>query len=194
MSAGAAVGDGPASGSGEVMPSAAASPSVGGGDDAATTPGDDRVVPQLGGLEPAMLHSRNGTPVEVTIVPQTTGKNAKRSWVWQVFHQFTPAINDKNVFCRACKHLLKWKSTTGTRGMSEHYKTHTKLYESIMKDHTTPADGRANIANAIGEFLSMCQLRVVQFALFCMCEYMYVRMYYMYLCSAVACLCFFFLC
>ena len=95
-----------------VVPSAGGG-SAGGGDGAAATPvADGRVVPQLGGLEATTLRSSNGTPAIVTIVPQTSGKGAERSWVWQVFREFAPVITEKNVFCRACRHLLKVESAS----------------------------------------------------------------------------------
>lgn len=53
--------------------SVAASPSAGGGAAAAATTAGNRLVSQLGGLEPAD-HSHD--------CPLTTGKNAKSSWVW----------------------------------------------------------------------------------------------------------------
>ena len=154
------VGDGAGSGSSGVVPSDGGGSAVG-GDGAAATPtpaADGRVVPQLDSVDATTtLRSGNGTPVTVTIVPQTSGKSAKRSWVWQVFHQFTPAILEKNVFCQACKHLLKWKPASGTHGMSAHYKkNHRRLYDEVMNGHTTLAEGRANIAKAIGELLHIC--------------------------------------
>lgn len=168
------VGDGVGSGSSGVAPSDGGGSAVGGDGAASATPtpaADGRVVPQLDCVDATTtLRSGDGTPVTVTIVPQTSGKSAKRSWVWQVFHQFKPAILEKNVFCQACKHLLKWKPRAGTHGMSEHYKTrHRRLYDEVMKDHTTLAEGRANIAEAIGELLHMyvkCARVFVSFGLF----------------------------
>ena len=51
------------------------------------------------------VHSENGTPVTVKIVKTAAGNTAKRSWIWQVIHEFKPSINGKNVICSACKHL-----------------------------------------------------------------------------------------
>ena len=64
------------------MTQSAGGGSAGGGGGVAATPAADvRVVPQLGGLGATTLCSSNSTPVTVTIVPQTSGKSAKRSWV-----------------------------------------------------------------------------------------------------------------
>ena len=63
------------------------------------------------------VHSENGTPVTVKIVKTAAANGAKRSWVWQVMHEFKPSINGKNViFCSACKHLMSWVSTSETTG------------------------------------------------------------------------------
>ena len=63
------------------------------------------------------VHSENGTPVTVKIVKTAAGNRAKRSWIWQVMHEFKPSINDeKNVICSACKRLMSWVSTSGTTG------------------------------------------------------------------------------
>ena len=154
-----AVCDGPGSGASGVVSSDAVVPSVGGGSAgggagaAATPAADGRVVVQLS-LGASTLHSSNGATVTVTTVPQASGKSANWSWIWQVFHEFAPAITEKYVFCRACKHLLKWKAQAGTRGMSEHYKkTHRRPYDEVMKDHTTLDEDKAKIAEAIGELL-----------------------------------------
>ena len=118
----------------EVVPSGADS-SVGGGSAAAPAAEDGRVVPVLdGAADTSTVRSNNGTEVVVNIVPQTSGKNSKRSWMWQVFREFLPLINGKNVFCTACKHLMLWKAADGTRGMSEHYKKkHPLRYKELMK-------------------------------------------------------------
>ena len=52
------------------------------------------------------VHSENGTPVTVKIVKTAAGNRVKRSWIWQVMHEFKPSINGKNVICSACKHLM----------------------------------------------------------------------------------------
>ena len=62
------------------------------------------------------VHSENGTPITVNIVKTAAGNRAKRSWIWQVMHEFKPSINGKNVICSACKHLMSWVSTSGTTG------------------------------------------------------------------------------
>jgi hypothetical protein len=138
--------------------------SIGGGS-AAPVADDGRVVPQLdGAAETSTLHSNNGTQVVVTIVPQTSGKKTKRSWVWQVCREFKPLINGKNVFCMACKHLMLWKPADGTGGMSSHYKKkHPALYKALMDDHTTTAQGRANVAAAVGEWVvaQICVLSLI---------------------------------
>ena len=64
------------------------------------------------------VHSKNGTLVTVKIVKTAAGNGAKRSWIWQVMHEFKPSINGKNVICAACKHLMGWVSTSGTTGMT----------------------------------------------------------------------------
>ena len=61
------------------------------------------------------IHFENGTPVTVKIVKTAAANGAKRSWIWQVMHEFKPFINGKNVICSACKHL-SWVSTRGTTG------------------------------------------------------------------------------
>ena len=61
-------------------------------------------VPPLGPAAQETLCKNNGTAVSVTIVPQTAGRNTKRSLVWQVFSEFTPSINGKNVFCTVCRY------------------------------------------------------------------------------------------
>ena len=67
------------------------------------------------------VHSENDTPVTVKIVKTAAGNKVKRSWVWQVMHEFKPSINGKNVICSACKHLMSWVSTSRTTGMTQHY-------------------------------------------------------------------------
>ena len=62
------------------------------------------------------VHSENGTPVTVKIVKTAAGNSAKRSWIWQVMHEFKPSINGKNVIYSACKHLMSCVSTSGTTG------------------------------------------------------------------------------
>ena len=76
-----------------------------------------------------MVHSENGTPVTVKIAKTAAGNRAKRSWIWQVMHEFKPSINGKNVICSACKQLMSWVSTTsGTTSMTQHYgKKHPAL-------------------------------------------------------------------
>ena len=41
------------------------------------------------------VHSQNGTPFTVTVVPAKAGQQAKRSWIWQVMHEFSPAVAKK---------------------------------------------------------------------------------------------------
>ena len=75
------------------------------------------------------VHSENGPSVTVKIVKTAAGNRAKKSWIWQVMHEFKPSINGKNVICSACKHLMSWVSTSGTAGMTQHYgKKHPALY------------------------------------------------------------------
>ena len=62
------------------------------------------------------VHFEDGTPVTVKIVKTAAGNRAKRSWIWQVMHEFKPSINEKNVIWSACKHLISWVSTSGTTG------------------------------------------------------------------------------
>ena len=45
------------------------------------------------------FHSQNGTPFTVTVVPAKAGQQAKMSWIWQVMHEFSPAVAGKNVVC-----------------------------------------------------------------------------------------------
>ena len=121
----------------------------GGGAAAAASP---TVLP-LGPAAQETLRTNNGTVVSVTIVPQTAGRKTKRSWVWQVFSEFTPSINGKNVFCTVCRHLLSWKASSGTHGLADHYKVkHPKEHKVLTDGHTTVAEGRANITEAIGTF------------------------------------------
>ena len=75
------------------------------------------------------VHSENGTPVTMKVVKSAAGNRAKRSWVWQVMHEFKPSINGKNVIYSACKHLMSWVSTNGTTGMTQRYwKEHPALH------------------------------------------------------------------
>ena len=62
------------------------------------------------------VHSENGTPVTMKIVKTAASNRAKRSWIWQVMHEFKPSTNGKNVICSGCKHLMSWVSTCGTTG------------------------------------------------------------------------------
>ena len=55
-------------------------------------------TPQIGVERRETLPADNGTPVTVTIVPMPTGKKAKKSWVWQIFREFTPWVSGKNIF------------------------------------------------------------------------------------------------
>ena len=140
----------------EGIASALATPTSSDGAATSTTPPADHQQ-ELGGPadEMATLRANNGRSVIVTIVSPAVGKNAKRSWVWQVFHRISPSINNKTVFCRKCKHLLLWKPAGGTNGMSKHYQTkHPREYEELMKDHTTVADGRSNVMKAVGGLMA----------------------------------------
>ena len=134
--------------------SANASAAAGGGLSGGGGSADNPTVPPLGlALPTETLRSRNGTEISVTIVPRTAGNKAKRSGVWQVFREFKPEINNKNVFCTLCQHLF-WKASSGTRGMSEHYKKkHPTKYKELMKGHSTVTQGRTNITEAIGTYL-----------------------------------------
>ena len=99
------------------------------------------------------VHSENGTPVTVKIVKTAAGKRAKRSWIWQVMHEFKPSISRENVLCSACKHLMSWLSTSGMTGTTKHYgEKHPALYAQIMK-HTTLANAKVNVSAAIGELI-----------------------------------------
>lgn len=142
--------DGP--GSGAAIPGSAANP-------LSATTGS---TPQIGVGRRETLRADNGTPVTVTIVPMPTGKKAKKSWVWQVFREFTPSVSGKNIFCAAkvvkrgilttCKHMLSWKPGAGTSGMVSHFATHhKKAHQELMKDHTTEEVGKAGVSAAIGE-------------------------------------------
>ena len=100
------------------------------------------------------VHSQNGTPFTVTVVPAKAGQQAKRSWIWQVMHEFTPAVAGKNVVCSVCKHLLAWKARSGTNGMTKHFKTrHPTQYKAITEGDTTIAAAKAKVTQAIGEFM-----------------------------------------
>ena len=85
--------------------SALATPTSSVGAAASTTPPADRQQELAGPAEMATLRANNGRSVTVRVVSSNVGKNAKRPWVWQVFHQISPSINNKNVFRRMCKHL-----------------------------------------------------------------------------------------
>lgn len=120
-------------------------------------------TPHIGVGQRETLTADNGTPVTVTIVPMPTGKRAKKSWVWQVFREFTPLVSGKNIFCAAtvvkhgtlttCKHLLSWKPGAGTSGMVSHIATHHKKVhqELMMKDRSAEEVGKAGVSAAIGE-------------------------------------------
>ena len=119
---------------------------------------DDR--PVLGGVvgdgtaPTQAVHSQNGTPLTVTVVPAKAGQQAKRSWIWQVMHEFSPAVAEKNVVCSVCKHLLAWKARSGTNGMTKHFKTrHPTQYKAITEGDTTIAVVKAKVTQAIGEFM-----------------------------------------
>ena len=134
--------------------SANASATAGGGPSGGGSADNPTVPPLAPALPTETLRSRNGTEIPVTIVPRTVGNKTKRSWVWQVYREFKPEINQKNVFCTLCQHLLFWKASSGTRGMSEHYrKKHPTKYKELMKGHSTVAQGRATITKAIGTYL-----------------------------------------
>lgn len=94
------------------------------------------------------LRLKDGTSVTVSIVSRGVGKNAKRSWVWQVFHEFEPPVKGQNVFCTVCRHLLKWSSTQGTKGLKTHYQSrHRKLFEELM---IHAGEENAKFAAAVG--------------------------------------------
>ena len=97
------------------MPSDGAAAAAGGG---GVIDNSSPVVEDGNGLTATAqtVHSENNTPVEVKIVETAAGNRAKRSWIWQVMHEFKPPINGKNVICSACKHLMSWVSTSGTTG------------------------------------------------------------------------------
>ena len=99
------------------------------------------------------VHSQNGTPFTVTVVPAKAGQQAKKSWIWQVMHEFSPTVAGKNVRCSVCKHLLAWKARSGTNGMTKHFKTrHPTQYKAITEGDTTIAAAKAKVTQAIGEF------------------------------------------
>ena len=96
------------------------------------------------------------------IVKTAAGNRAKKSWIWQVMHEFKPSINGENVICSACKHLMSCVSTSGTTGMTQHYgKKHPALYAQIMKHTTLLADAKANVSAAIGELIVVYCLLVL---------------------------------
>ena len=137
----------------KAVPSAADSSgddASGGGAAAAANP---TVLP-LGPAAQETLRTNTGRAVSAMIVPQTTGRKTKRSWVWQVFSELTPSINGKNVFCAVCRHLLSRKASSRTQhGLADHNKVkHPKAHKALMDSHTTVAEGRANITEAIGTF------------------------------------------
>ena len=100
------------------------------------------------------VHSQNGTPFTVTVVPAKAGQQAKISWIWQVMQEFSPAVAGKNVVCSVCKHLLAWKARSGTNGMAKHFKTrHPIQYKAITEGDTTIAAAKAKVTQAIGEFM-----------------------------------------
>ena len=100
------------------------------------------------------VHSQNGTPFTVTVVPAKAGQQAKRSWICQVMHEFSPAVAGKHVRCSVCKHLLAWKARSGTSGMTKHFKTrHPTQYKAITEGDTTIAAAKAKVTQAIGEFM-----------------------------------------
>ena len=129
---------------------AAAAAAGGGGEDDS---------PVLGGVvgdgtaPTTTVHSQNGTPFTVTVVPAKAGQQAKRSWIWQVMHEFSPTVAGKNVRCSVCKQLLAWKARSGTNGMTKHFKTrHPTQYKAITEGDTTIAAAKAKVTQAIGEF------------------------------------------
>ena len=129
---------------------AAAAAAGGGGEDDS---------PVLGGVvgdgtaPTTTVHSQNGTPFTVTVVPAKAGQQAKRSWIWQVMHEFSPTVAGKNVRCSVCKYLLAWKARSGTNGMTKHFKTrHPTQYKAITEGDTTIAAAKAKVTQAIGEF------------------------------------------
>ena len=131
----------------------------GAGAAAAAAGGGEDDSPVLGGVvgdgtaPTATVHSQNGTPFTVTVVPAKAGQQAKRSWIWQVMHEFSPTIAGKNVRCSVCKHLLAWKARSGTNGMTKHFKTrHPTQYKAITEGDTTIAAAKAKVTQAIGEF------------------------------------------
>ena len=76
--------------------------------------------------------------------------------MWQVFNEFTPSFNGKNVFCAVCRHLLSWKASSRTHGLADHYKVkHLEEQKALMDGHTTVTKGRTNITEAIGTFFSL---------------------------------------
>ena len=100
------------------------------------------------------FHSQNGTPFTVTVVPAKAAQQAKISWIWQVMHEFSPAVAGKNVVCSVSKHLLAWKARSGTNGMTKHFKTrHRTQYKAITEGDTTIAAAKAKVTQAIGEFM-----------------------------------------
>lgn len=139
-------------GPGDAAASAAAASAAGGdggGADNNSSSSSSPAVPQVGdGIAGTTetVHSENGTPFTVKLVKATAGNNAKRSWVWKVMHEFTPSINGKNAFSSVCRHLVGWVSTSGTTGLTLHYKKkHPALYAEMMKKHTTPAQARGGL-------------------------------------------------
>ena len=129
---------------------AAAAAAGGGGEDDSPVLGG---VVGNGTAPTTTVHSQNGTPFTVTVVPAKAGQQAKRSWIWQVMHEFSPTVAGKNVRCSVCKHLLAWKARSGTNGMTKHFKTrHPTQYKAITEGDTTIAAAKAKVTQAIGEF------------------------------------------
>ena len=136
--------------SAESAAGAAAAAAGGGGEDDS---------PVLGGVvgdgtaPTTTVHSQNGTPFTATVVPAKAGQQAKRSWIWQVMHEFSPTVAGKNVRCSVCKHLLAWKARSGTNGMTKDFKTwHPTQYKAITEGDTTIAAAKAKVTQAIDEF------------------------------------------
>ena len=137
--------------SAESAAAAAAAAAGGGGED--DSPVLEGVVGD--GTAPTQtVHSQNGTPFTVTVVPAKAGQQAKRSWIWQAMHEFSPAVARKNVVCSVCKRLLAWKARSGANGMAKHFKTrHPTQYKAITEGDTTIAAAKAKVTQAIGEFM-----------------------------------------
>ena len=109
--------------------------------------------------EEGLIAQNHSKQVKVKFVATT--KRPKTAWAWQYFVEFKPAVMGRTVMCCVlvrkngkdvrCGHTVKWTSSNGTKGLSDHVKkAHRNEYLRVMDQQTQTVDMKREVAQAAG--------------------------------------------